>query len=206
MLMAHISYVLIMSILSFLSAFGVEVEKSTTPAVSLEEKEIIIKPEPAVAPTSLKSLDGHGKASNFAKASMDRLEGREKVIVNNTIVQKDLGYYKFFMTHYPADFTIQVNGKKLESKEQLIVEEPRLTIVYSYEWSTPLGRVKKSKTLVYDIDPKTEKIDLSFTSWKEDEPRIKAPGCSLVQVTEVEEANTIPKDKVNQFMAQANQK
>jgi len=134
------------------------------------------------------------------------LAGKRKVTVNNTIAQKDLGYYKFFMTHYPSEFNIQVNGKKLDSKEQLVVEEPRLNIVYSYEWSSPLGRVKKSKTLVYDIDPKTEKIDLSFTSWKEDEPRIKAPGCSLVNVTEVEEANTIPKDKVNQFIAQAGQK
>lgn len=175
--MAYVSYVLIISLLSFLSAFGGDVEKTTTPIITVEEKVTVTKPEE-----------------------------KRKVTVNNTIVQKDLGYYKFFMTHYPSEFTLNVNGKKLESKQQVVVEEPRLTIVYSYEWSSPLGRVKKSKTLVYDIDQKTEKIDLSFTSWKEDEPRIKAPGCTLVNITEVEEANTIPKDKVNQFMAQANQK
>lgn len=177
MLMAHISYVLIISFLSFLSIVGIETEQQVTPVALSEGKVTLTKPEE-----------------------------KRKTIVNNTIVQKDLGYYKFFMTHYPSEFTLQVNGKKLESKQQLVVEESRLAIVYSYEWSSPLGKVKKSKTLVYDIDPKTEKIDLSFTSWKEDEPRIKAPGCSLVNVTEVEEANTIPKDKMNQFIAQANQK
>jgi len=132
-------------------------------------------------------------------------EEKRKVTVNNTIAQKDLGYYKFFMTHYPSEFNVQVNGKKLDSKEQLVIDEPRLNIIYTYEWNSPLGRVKKSKTLVYDIDQKTEKIDLSFTSWKEDEPRIKAPGCFLVNVTEVEEANTIPKEQVNQFIAQTGQ-
>lgn len=69
-------------------------------------------------------------------------------------------------------------------------------------WSSPFGTVKKSKTLVYDVDHKTAKVDLSFTSWKEDEPRIKAPGCTLVTVTEVEEANTIPKEQMSQIIAQ----
>jgi hypothetical protein len=133
-------------------------------------------------------------------------EEKRKVTIRNTITQKDLGYYKFFMTHYPSEFYIQVNGKRLENKEQLIVEEPQITVTYTYEWSSPLGKVKKSKTLTYAIDHKTEKIDLGFTSWKDDEPRIKAPGCSLVSITEVEESNTIPKEKMNQILAQVEQK
>lgn len=174
--MAHVSYLLIMSIVLFSSIFGVEME---TPIQLILPQEKVVTKKP---------------------------EEKRKITVSNTIAQKDLGYYKFFMTHYPSEFNVQVNGKKLDSNEQLVVDEPRLNIIYSYEWSSPLGRVKKSKTLVYDIDQKTDKIDLSFTSWKEDEPRIKAPGCTLVNVTEVEEANTIPKDKVNQFIAQSNQK
>lgn len=174
-LMVHCSYMLIICILSFTSLFGAEVKKLTKPVSS--QKKVPVK----------------------------NVQAKRKITVNNTIVQNDLGYYKFFMTHYPSEFNVQVNGKKLDSKEQIIIDKNRLDITYSYEWSSPLGRVKKRKTLVYDIDHTTEKIDLSFTSWKEDEPRIKAPGCSLVQVTEVEEANTIPKEKVSQFMAQASQ-
>lgn len=173
--MAYVSYILIMCALSFLSIFSQEVEIVAVPPIPSQEKEVAKKAE------------------------------KRKVIVNNTITQKDLGYYKFFMTHYPSEFYIHVNGKRLNSKEQMVVDETRLTITYFYEWSSPLGKVKKNKTLIYAIDPKTEKIDLSFTSWKEDEPRIKAPGCSLVSITEVEETNTIPKEKVDQYIAQTGQ-
>lgn len=185
--MAHASYILIMCIISFSSIFGVEIEKVIAPIPS-HKKEV----ESVVTPI----LD---KEEVVTKTP----EEKRKVTINNTIVKKDLGYYKCWMTHYPSEFHVHVNGKKLDSKEQIVIDEPRFNVVYSYEWSSPLGRVKKSKTLVYDIDQKTEKIDLSFTSWKEEEPRIKAPGCTLVNVTEVEEANTIPKEQVNQFIAQA---
>jgi hypothetical protein len=184
--MAHISYIVMMCVVLFVSIFGQEVEKANVSEIVLQEKAVI------------KVAD-----SDLPNSSADK---KRKVIVNNTITQKDLGYYKFFMTHYPSEFYIHVNGNMLSSKQQLIVDEPRLTITYFYEWSSPMGKVKKNKTLIYDIDQNTEKIDLSFTSWKEDDPRIKAPGCTLVSITEVEETNTIPKEKVNQFIAQTGQK
>jgi hypothetical protein len=200
--MAHASYILIMCIISFLSISCAEVEKVTAPIPS-DKKEV----ESVSVLTAGQEVAAKAPSSSFAEASADksadRPEEKRKITINNTIVKKDLGYYKCWMTHYPSEFHVHVNGKKLDSKEQIVIDEPRLNVMYSYEWSSPLGKVKKSKTLVYDIDQKTEKIDLSFTSWKEDEPRIKAPGCSLVAVTEVEEANTIPKEQLNQFIAQA---
>ncbi len=201
MLMAHASYILIMCLLLFSSIFGTQAEKVIAPIAS-QKKEI----EKVVTPTLIQEKVESKTPSFAADKSADESAGKRKITINNTIAKKDLGYYKCWMTHYPSEFNVHVNGKKLDSKEQVVVDEPRFNVMYSYEWSSPLGRVKKSKTLVYDIDQKTEKIDLSFTSWKEDEPRIKAPGCTLVNVTEVEEANTIPKEQVNQFMAQAGQK
>ena len=74
-----------------------------------------------------------------------KAEEKRKITIINTIVKKDLGYYKCWMTHYPSEFNVYVNGKKLDSKEQMVVEESRLVVTYAYAWNSPFGRVKKVK-------------------------------------------------------------
>lgn len=113
------------------------------------------------------------------------------VTLNNNIEHKMLGYKKFG-THYPSNFSITIDGKKIiqagskeiEKKEDTVtvpVANGTITLRYDYEF----GTYKTGANIVeFKTDPKKTTYDLEF-SWKDDN-RIIIEGTEVVSKTAVE--------------------
>jgi hypothetical protein len=105
--------------------------------------------------------------------------------ITNGIQKKDLAYYKFFSNHYPAVFTISVNGAPISEGETIATYAKTLDIEYHYEWKTPTGKRINTKHVRYTLPIQTSDFTINFSGWHEDE-RIVIPGAQkMTQETEI---------------------
>jgi hypothetical protein len=117
----------------------------------------------------------------------------EPIVVHNNIQKKDLKYYKYFMNHYPSQFTITVNGIPVESDQSITIpsDTKQLVIIYFYEWNPPWGKVTGTKEALFQLNEPTKKIDINFTSWNDD-CRVSASPAQLISNKEL--SSTKPRE------------
>ncbi len=112
---------------------------------------------------------------------------KKGITITNTIKRDDIGYYKYFMNHYPKEFKVVVNGTQLDKDETLQLEQntKKIDVQYKYTWYTPWGDVCGGKQLTCISYGDAQKIDISFDSW-DSECRINVSNTTLVQLKELD--------------------
>lgn len=86
-------------------------------------------------------------------------------IVNN-VHKKDLGYSKMFMTYYPSQFAIAVNGKTLNEGQSIsILDESQVELTYTYEWRYLWFKRQGKKRITFEIPADNEKHAIRFNGW-----------------------------------------
>lgn len=131
----------------------------------------------------------------FIPSSINSLTNILKI--KNNISKKDTSKTKFFMRHYPKEFTIKVNGKTVPSHEatEITIPDKKFNIQYSYVWQAPWGNITGTKQVNFQlIDTDTKEIELDFSSW-DDEYRIKATGAKPTGVKVIESSGSREKPK-----------
>lgn len=89
--------------------------------------------------------------------------------ITNCITNNDLGYYKMLSWHYPDTFTITVNNQAIASGQTIELNNPTVTIIYTYEWTTPWGKQAGTKETTYEIPHDINTVNITFNGWEEEE-------------------------------------
>jgi len=102
------------------------------------------------------------------------------ITVQNGIKRKDLGYYKFFSTHYPAEFHLKVNGTVIEPGKAATVSDSHLVVQYDYVWKTVVGTRTGTKQVEFKVpENSTDPVSVNFNGWDKNE-RIKVSNAEKV--------------------------
>jgi hypothetical protein len=107
----------------------------------------------------------------------------QPITVQNGIKRKDLGYYKFFSTHYPKEFNLRVNGKTIEPGKTATVNDSRLVVQYDYVWKTAIGTRTGTKQVEFKVANETgatDTVSIGFNGWDNKTERINATNAEKV--------------------------
>jgi len=120
---------------------------------------------------------------------------KTSITIKNLITQKDTVYRKYFMNHYPDNFTVYVNGSAVPSQEAITIgNKEEFTIIYAYEWNPPWGTIKRAKEVAFKVTDPTQPIDIHFKSW-DDTYRIHATNAQAICTQEIKELPLTPLPK-----------
>jgi hypothetical protein len=107
----------------------------------------------------------------------------QPVTIKNAICPKDTVYRKYFINHYPANFTIYVNGQKLSQNTQMQITGKTFKVIYAYEWNPPWGKIERAKEVTFQVTDPQKIIDLGFKSW-DDTYRVHATNAQPLSTQE----------------------
>ena len=90
------------------------------------------------------------------------------VMVKNDITRDDLGYYKMFSWHYPAEFKVKINGQEVASGQSAAINDSKIVVDYQYAWKTPWGKKTGTKQATFIAPKGMKNLTLAFNGWKAD--------------------------------------
>lgn len=117
-------------------------------------------------------------------SSTHTMQTHPAILIKNNIEPKDTVYRKYCMNHYPTNFTIYVNGKKVDQNSAIDITEQTFNVIYSYEWNPPWGKIQRAKEVTFRVTDRQKPIDLQFKSWS-DPYRIHATNAQPISTQEV---------------------
>lgn len=105
------------------------------------------------------------------------------ITVQNGIKKNDLVYKKLFMTFYPDEFEVVVNGQVLKPNSQLAINSNELDITYKSTWKTPTGERKSGRRVRYRVPSEQSFVTIRFNGW-DATPRLNIEGAEVIGAEE----------------------